>query len=83
MILYSKQQMDLIKQIQPISIYNRIKRVNGFLNKDYSKYIEAIDCVSDGVEKWDYSTSLEDLAFFAKSQEYILDSLEKLKSINV
>lgn len=76
MIIYNKDQLTQIKFTQPGSIYNRIKRVNSFVNNNWNVYIEALDLISQGQTKWGYSTSLEDLKFFVSTQEYILDSIQ-------
>jgi hypothetical protein len=73
MNLYTKDQLKLLKEKAPISIYNRIKKVNMFLNKDYSKYFEAMSLIQQGEYTWNYSTSLQDIKFFSKTQENLLD----------
>lgn len=75
MNLYTTKQLKLIKKQHPASIYNRIKRVNSFLDKDYSRYLQAISLYSQGANTWEYSISLEDIVFFSKTQDYILNSL--------
>jgi hypothetical protein len=73
MNLYTKEQLKVIKQRAPQSVYNRLKKVNGFLNKDYSRYMEAYNLIRSGAITWQYSTPLEDIQYFSKTQEYILD----------
>jgi hypothetical protein len=73
MNLYTKEQLKIIKQKAPQSVYNRLKKVNDFLNKDYSRYIQAYSLIRSGASTWQYSTPLTDIQYFSKTQEYILD----------
>lgn len=76
MNLYTKEQLKLIKLKTPQSVYNRIKKVNLFLDKNYYKYFEALELYSQGTLKWGYSTSIEDIKFFNQSQEYVLSIIK-------
>lgn len=76
MNIYSKEELNLIKDKAPKSIYSRLKRINSFIDKDYSKYLEAQHLIQNGGLHWEYSTTLEDIQFFCKTQEYILDLIK-------
>lgn len=72
---YTLEQLKQIKASLPASIYNRIKRVNSFINLDYSRYIEAIQFTKQGATKWSYSVSLEDVKFYCQTQRYIMSNI--------
>lgn len=72
---YTKDQLKLIKERLPSSIYSRIKRTNSFIDNNYSLYIEATHLVSQGTTKWQYSTSLEDIKFYVSTNLYILNAI--------
>lgn len=75
MVIYNKEQLRVIKEKYPLSIYKKIKRINCFINNDWDKYIEAIALNSQGQTTWDCSTSIADLKFFETSQQNILNEL--------
>lgn len=75
MIIYTPEQLKLIKERYPLSIFKKIKRINSFIDNNWDKYIEAVKLNNQGQTNWGYSVSLNDLKFFENSQENILDKL--------
>jgi hypothetical protein len=75
MIIYTPEQLKLIKERYPLSIFKKIKRINSFIDSNWDKYIEAVKLNNQGQTNWSYSVSLNDLKFFENSQENILDKL--------
>jgi hypothetical protein len=75
MIIYTPEQLKLIKERYPLCIFKKIKRINSFIDSNWDKYIEAVKLNNQGQTNWSYSVSLNDLKFFENSQENILDKL--------
>ena len=79
-MIYTKKELKNLKlkleEQNTISLFNRIKRVNSFINNNWSKYLEAETLIKQGTTEWKYSTSLSDITFFIKSQEHFKNLIE-------
>lgn len=73
-MIYTKKELKNLKlkleEQNTTSLFNRIKRVNSFINNNWSKYLEAETLIKQGTTEWKYSISLSDITFFIKSQEH-------------
>ena len=79
-MIYTKEELKTLKlkleEQNTISLFNKIKRVNTFIDKNWDKYLEAEVLIKQGTAEWKYSTSLSDITFFVKSQQYFKDLIE-------
>lgn len=76
MRLYSKEELNRLKEKTPKSIYNKINKINSFLDKDWNKYIEAIHLTNQGQTTWTYSISIADLKFFELTQPSLINKIK-------
>lgn len=79
-MIYTKEELKNLKlkleEQNTISLFNKIKRVNTFIDKNWDKYLKAEVLIKQGTAEWQYSTSLSDITFFVKSQQYFKDLIE-------
>lgn len=69
-VIYTKEELNSLNELIPLSLFNRIKRINGFVNANWDKYIEYSRLIKQGSLTNLYYISAEDIIFFDKTQEY-------------
>lgn len=75
-MIYTKDQLAILKIKTSKPLFNKIKRINFFIDNNWDKYVEGCCLVKQGETNWAYSTSLNDIIFFCKTQEYFLNLIK-------
>lgn len=79
-MIYTTSQLNILETLIPISQYNKLKKVNSFINKNWEAYVQGSFIIKEGGSSWGYSLPLDELKYFDSSQKYYRDLLASYAS---
>lgn len=71
-MIYTKEELKKLSLVIPLSLLKKLKRINGFINNNWDKYLEYTYLIKQGDLRNLYYISSEEIIFFIKTQQYFL-----------